>query len=71
MKTAKEILQSQMIHDSLPFSKKTFDKDYEFVLEAMEEYADERTVEYKEEISILKEKINNLMIENSFREFQG
>ena len=38
MKTKESILKSQLLHDNIPFSNKTFEKDWGYVLEAMEEY---------------------------------
>ena len=42
MKTKAEILKSQLLHDNIPFSNKTFEKDWGYVLEAMEEYANQK-----------------------------
>ena len=38
MKTKAEILKSQLLHDNIPFSNKTFEKDWGYVLDAMEEH---------------------------------
>jgi len=38
MKTKAEILKSQLLHDNIPFSNKTFEKDWGYVLEAMKEF---------------------------------
>jgi len=40
MKTKEEILKSQLLHDNLPFCNKTFEKNWSFALDAMEEYGE-------------------------------